>query len=58
MTLVKEDTNMPACNLVVDTEDERTGYHDEIYDGFAFKPSTMKKTKKNKNRQIKLIITL
>lgn len=51
MTLVKEDTNMPACNLVVDTEDERTGWHqwhDEIYDDFAFKPSTMKKTKKIK----------
>lgn len=48
MTLVKEDTNLPACNLVVDTEDERTGWHDEIYDDFAFKPSTMKKTKKIK----------
>ena len=55
MTLVKEDTNMLACNLVVDKDENR---HDEIYDDFAFKPSTMKKTKKNKNRQIKLIITL
>ena len=26
----------------------RTGWHDEIYDDFAFKPSTMKKTKKIK----------
>ena len=45
MTLVKEDTNMLACNLVVDKYENR---HDEIYDDFAFKPSTMKKTKKIK----------
>ena len=45
MTLVKEDTNMPACNLVVDKDENR---HDEIYDDFSCKPSTMKKTKKIK----------